>query len=70
MYFQTLRPYGHNSARNCSTILYVERSAAWLFNSPQFFSPLFEADKCFNLSPMYYHDTIMYIDPITSQTLN
>ena len=50
--------------------LYVESSTAWLYDCPQFLSFLYEADKCFDHIPIYYKDTVMYIDPRTRQTFN
>ena len=50
---------------NCSNILYVEGSTAWLYDCPHFLSPLYKADRCFDCTPIYFKDTLMYIDPIT-----
>ena len=35
-----------------------------------FCSRLHEADKSFDRIPIYYQDTVKYIDPITRQTFN
>ena len=51
-------------------LLYVEGSTTCLHNCPQFLSPLYEADKCFNHVPIYYQDAIMYIHPNTRLTFN
>ena len=55
---------------NRSNFLYVEGSTAWLYDCPQFISPLYKADKCFDGIPIHYGETIMYVDPITRQTFN
>ena len=55
---------------NRSNFLYVEGSTAWLYDCPHFLSPLYEGDKCFDRIPIYYRDTVMFIDPITRQTFN
>ena len=55
---------------NCSNFLYVEGSTAWLYDCPHFISPLYKADKCFDRLPIHYRETIMYVDPITRQTVN
>ena len=54
---------------NRSNFLYVEGSTAWLYDWPHFISPLYKADKCFDRIPIHYRETIMYVDPITRQTL-
>ena len=41
----------------------VEGSTSWLYDCPQFLSPLIEADKSFDRIPLYYQDIEMYIDP-------
>ena len=53
-----------------SKFLYVEAFTAWLYYFPQFTSPLYEADKCFDHIPTYYQDTVMHFDPITRQIFN
>ena len=55
---------------NRSNLVYVEGSTAWLFDCPQFLSPLFEADKCFDRVPIRYQNSVVNNDPITRQTLN
>ena len=55
---------------NRSNFLYDEGSTAWLYDCPQFISPLYRADKCFDRIPIHYRETIMYVDPITRQTFN
>ena len=54
--------------RNQSNFLYVEGSTAWLYDCPHFLSPLYKADRCFDRIPIYFKDTLMYVDPITRQT--
>ena len=53
---------------NRSNFLYVEGSTAWLYDCPQFLSPLYKADRCFDRIPIHFKDTSMYVDPITRQT--
>ena len=48
----------------------MEGSTAWSNDCPQFLSPLYEADRCFDCIPIYYQDTVKYINPITKQTSN
>ena len=48
--------------------LYVEGSTAWLYDCPHFLSPLYKADRCFDRTPVYFKDTLRYVDPITRQT--
>ena len=55
---------------NRINFLYVEGSTAWLYDCPHFVSPLYKADKCFDRIPIYYRETIMYVDPTTRQTFN
>ena len=70
MSVQNLQLAGYLSAENRSSFLYREGSTAWLYDCPQFPSHLHEAESCFNRIPIYYQDTVMYIDPITRQTSN
>ena len=53
---------------NRSNFLYVEDSTAWLYDCPNFLSPLYKADRCFDRIPIHFKDTLMYVDPITRQT--
>ena len=46
---------------NRSHFSYVEGSTALLYDCPQFLSPLYKADRCFDRMPIY-------LDPITRQT--
>ena len=55
---------------NPSNFFYVEGSTACLYDCPQFFSPLYEADNCFDCIPINSQDTVMFIDPIAKQTFN
>ena len=50
---------------NCSNLVYVEGSTAWLYECPHFLSPLYKADA---LIVYPYIDTLKYVDPITRQT--
>ena len=53
---------------NRSNFLYVECSTAWLYDSPHFLSPLYEADRCFDRIAIHFRETFMYVDPPTRQT--
>ena len=53
---------------NRSNFLYVEGSTAWLYDCPQFLSPLYIFDRCFDRIPIHFKDTLMNVDPITRQT--
>ena len=69
MSVQNLQFAGYLLNRNSSNFLYVEGSTAWLFDCSQFLSLLIEADKCSDCIPIYYQDSVMYIDPKTRQIL-
>ena len=51
-----------------SNFLHVEGSTAWLYDCPHFISPLYKADRCFDRIPLYFKDTLMYVDLVTRQT--
>ena len=53
---------------NRSNFLYAEGSTAWSNDCPHFLSPLYKADRRFDRRPIYYTDTLMYVDPTTRQT--
>ena len=53
---------------NRSNFLYVECSTAWIRDCPQFLSPVFKADRCFDRIPIHFKDTLMDVDPIIRQT--
>ena len=38
------------------------------FTIVHFHPPLYKADRCFDRIPIYYKDTLLYVDPITRQT--
>ena len=54
---------------NSKNFLYVEGSAAWLYDSPQFTSTRYEADKRFDWIPVYQQSILLYTDPISRQKL-
>ena len=54
---------------NRSNFLNVEGSTAWLYDFPHFLSPLYKADRYFDRIHIHFKDTLMYVDPITRQTL-
>ena len=55
---------------NRSKFIYSEGSTAWLCDSPQFRSRLYETDNGFDRIPIYYQDTVMYTDTKTRRNLN
>ena len=55
--------------QNRSNVLYVEGSTAWLYDCSRHFSPLYIAEQCYDKIPVNYIGTVMYVDPITRQTI-
>ena len=53
---------------NRSNFPYVEGFTAWFNDCPQFLSPLYKADRCFDRNPTRYKYTLLYVDPIARQT--
>ena len=53
-----------------SNYFYVESSTAWLYDCPKCLLPLHRADECFDCIPVYYQDSVMYIDPKRRQNFN
>ena len=47
--------------------LYVEGSTAWLYDCPRHLSS-YIAEQCFDIIPVSYLDTVMYVDPELGQT--
>ena len=43
-------------------------NVAWLYNCPEFHSPLQILNKCYNRIPILYEDEIHFVDPISRQT--
>ena len=68
MSVQNLQFAGFLLTGNRSNFLYVEGSTAWLYDCPYFLSPLYKADRCFDRIPIYFKDTLKYVDPTTRQT--
>ena len=54
--------------RNRISFFHVEKSTAWLYDSPYFRSPLYKADSCSDRIHIHFKDTNMYVDTITRQT--
>ena len=52
---------------NRSKFFYAEGSTARLYDCPHFLSPLYKADRCFDRIPIHFKDTLIYVDPITTQ---
>ena len=61
---------GYLLTRNHSNFLYVEGSAASVYDCPDFLSPQYEADKRFVRIPLYYQGFVRYIDSKTGQIFN
>ena len=61
---------GYLLTGNRSNVFCVEGSTAWLYDFPLFFSPLYEAAKCFDRTPVYHQDMVLYIDPRTRHFFN
>ena len=55
---------------NRSKFLYVEGSSAWPNDCPQFLSPIFKGDRCFDCIPLHFKDILTYVGPITRQTFD
>ena len=56
--------------QNWGNFLYVEGSTAWLYDCPHHISPSYIAEHGYDKIPVRYLDTVMYVDPITRQTLS
>ena len=55
--------------RNCRTFLYGENSTLLGYTVVlDFFSTLYEANKCFDHMALFYQDPVMFIEPITRKT--
>ena len=60
---QVLKPESYQQK-----LKHVEGSIAWNYDYQHFLSPLYKAECCFDRNPIQFKDTLMYVDPITSQT--
>ena len=56
---------GYTLTRNRSTFIKTNGNVAWLYNCPQFHSPLQIRSKCYNRTPILYEDEIHFVDPIS-----
>ena len=61
---------GYLLCGGCSNFLYVEGFTAWLYDCPDFPSPLGQADIYFDRIPVYHQDILLYTNPIAKQTFN
>ena len=68
--FQNPQHGGYYLNGNSSNFLYVERSTAWLYDSPQLHSLVFEADTCFDSTRIYHQNNVKCIDLKTRQTFD
>ena len=68
MFVQNPQLAGFLLTGNRSNFLYVEGSAAWVYDCPHFLSPLYKADRCFDRISIHYKNTLMYVNPTTRQT--
>ena len=59
---------GYTLTRNRSMFLKTNGNVAWLYNCPEFHSPLQILNKCYNRIPILYEDEIHFVDPISRQT--
>ena len=55
---------------NRSNFLETDGYVAWLYNCPEFYSPLYVSDKCFDKIPILYQNEIKFVEPITRQTFS
>ena len=59
---------GYTLTRNRSMFIKTNGNVAWLYNCPDFHSPLQILGKCYNRIPILYEDEIHFVDPISRQT--
>ena len=62
------RLVGYTLTRNRSMFIKTNGNVAWLFNCPDFHSPLQILSKCYNRIPILYEGEIHIVDPISRQT--
>ena len=66
---ENARLAGYTITRNRSMFTKTNGNVAWLYNCPEFHSPLQILSKCCNRTPILYEDEIHFVDPISRQTL-
>ena len=59
---------GYTLTRNRSMFIKTNGNVAWLYNCPEFHSPLQILSKCYKRIPILYEDEIHFVDPISRQT--
>ena len=59
---------GYTLTRNRSMFIKTNSNVAWLYNCPEFHSPLQILSKCYNRIPILYEDEIHFVDPISRQS--
>ena len=59
---------GYTLTRNRSLFIKTNGNVAWLYNCPEFLSPLQILNKCYNRLLVLYEDEIHFVDPISGQT--
>ena len=63
------RLVGYMLTGNRSMFLETDERLAWLYSCPQVRSPLQTLKQCYDKIPILYKGQIMFVDPITRQTL-
>ena len=53
--------------QNRSSFLFIERSTAWLNDSPHHLSTLYNAEQCYGKLHINYLANVMYLDATTRQ---
>ena len=54
---------------NRSNFVHIEGASLWLYECQHHLSPLYtNNNKCFDKIPIFYQDTVYYVDPISRQT--
>ena len=64
------RTAGYTLTRNRSMFLKTNGNAAWLYNCPEFHSPLQILKMRYNRRPILYEDEIHFLDPLSRQTFS
>ena len=59
---------GYTLTRNRSMFIKTNANVAWLYNCPEFHSPLQILSKCYNRKQILCEDEIHFVDPISRQT--
>ena len=59
---------GYLLTHNRSNFIVTDGSIAYMYSCPEQRSPLQSVSRCYNRIPVYYKNSIMYVDPVTRQT--